>query len=92
MRGLQEADCSALQQLRAQLLSDVEAAKQLLRDCTRALRLGRASLQAHRAVDDALTHLTSVAAADPRGNGAQVEFTGLWGCVGRVGQRVRTVA
>ncbi|GIL44456.1 hypothetical protein Vafri_1914, partial [Volvox africanus] len=71
-RSALEADCRHLRDLHSDLLTDVQQAQSLLRDTLAALRLGRVSLQAHRAVDSALASLTEAAAADPGGVGSQV--------------------
>lgn len=68
-----EADCQQLLGLRGEFVAEVHQAQALLRDTLVALRLGRVSLQAHRAVDTALAGLTKVATADPGGMGAQVQ-------------------
>ncbi|GIM00491.1 hypothetical protein Vretimale_5286, partial [Volvox reticuliferus] len=71
-RSALEADCQHLRDLHSDLLADVQQAQSLLRDTLVALRLGRVSLQAHRAVDSALANLTEAATADPGGVGSQV--------------------
>ncbi|KXZ56589.1 hypothetical protein GPECTOR_1g53 [Gonium pectorale] len=64
-----DSDCARLRSTRVSLLADVEAARGLLTDCTAALRIAKAALQARDSLDSALAGLTS-AAAGAEGGGS----------------------
>ncbi|KAG2441080.1 hypothetical protein HXX76_003933 [Chlamydomonas incerta] len=66
-----EADCRQLQEARTGAVAELEQTRALLAGTVRALRLGRASLQSRKAVDDALAGLAASAAADNGVSGPQ---------------------
>ncbi|GFR47121.1 hypothetical protein Agub_g8808 [Astrephomene gubernaculifera] len=94
MRALLDDEVGRLRQQRSWLLADVEHAKNLLRDCTGALRMARVSLQAHSAVDGALASLAAAAAADAGGPGPQSlhHVRVVFGCMAELCGRAEALA